>query len=381
MNLVLSMKQTFILIIALNAAFISSCSTQQTANPSEGIELTASEQLGKALFFDARLSSPVGQSCASCHSPQHGFSHPNQQSATSEGAQKGIFGNRNAPSIAYIKHNPEFHTVIEDGEALHIGGFFIDGREKTLENQAIKPLLNPVEMGLANEAELIQKIKDSGYEKKFNALYGSDALSNEKAIQNVSRAIADYQRSSELSPFNSKYDAYLKAKVQLSAEEKRGLELFNAEDKGNCAACHISEKDKNSGFPPLFTDYTYDNLGVPANKKNPFLNNPHKFNAAGKAYVDNGLGDILKGEEGKFKVPTLRNIALTAPYMHNGVFKTLEEVVDFYNTRDTDKKWGKAEVSINVNKDELGDLHLSKDEVNAIVAFLQTLNDGYSVSH
>ncbi|MDH5425936.1 MAG: c-type cytochrome [Gammaproteobacteria bacterium] len=342
--------------------------------------LNASEQLGKALFFDARLSSPAGQSCASCHSPEHGFSHPDSKLATAEGAAKGLFGNRNVPSITYIKFTPEFHKVTEDGESLHVGGFFLDGREKTLEDQATKPMLNPVEMGIASEQDLISKIKESGYEKMFNDIYGKDALKEtKKAVQYISQAIADYERSVELAPFSSKYDAYLAGKAQLSQQELQGLKLFEAEDKGNCAACHPSKLDKESGFPPLFTDFTYDNLGVPANKNNPFLNNPKKYNLHGHAYKDNGLGDILKdaNENGKFKVSTLRNIALTAPYMHNGVFSTLKEVVSFYNTRDSDKKWAAAEIKQNVNKDELGDLKLSDDEVEAIVAFLKTLTDDY----
>ncbi|MCK5336316.1 MAG: c-type cytochrome, partial [Gammaproteobacteria bacterium] len=131
----------------------------------------------------------------------------------------------------------------------------------------------------------------------------------------------------------------------------------------------------------LFTDFTYDNLGVPFNKQNPFLKNPKSFNAHGMNYRDKGLGYTTKdkSQNGKFKVPTLRNIALTAPYMHNGAFNTLEEVVDFYNTRDTDSKWDAAEIKENVNTEELGDLKLSSDEVDAIVAFLKTLTDNYQI--
>ena len=369
-----------LIITTFCSSLLLSCSSTNTPKVSASIELSAAEQLGKTLFFDSRLSSPEGQSCASCHSPQHGFSQPNQQLATAESATKKLFGNRNVPSIAYIKYTPEFHKVIEENEPLYIGGFFLDGREATLEKQAIKPILNPVEMGIANEQALIRKIKNLGYEKTFNEVYGKDSLSNTKtAIKNISQAIADYERSKELSPFNSKYDAYLAKKTPLTRQELRGLNLFNDEKKGNCAACHPSEKDKDTGFPPLFTDYTYDNLGVPFNTNNPFLTNPKIFNEQGSNYRDKGLGEAINDptQNGKFKVPTLRNIALTAPYMHNGVFKTLEEVVDFYNTRDTNSKWDTPEVTANVNKDELGDLKLTKSEVKDIVAFLKTLSDNY----
>lgn len=384
MKSIMTMTPVQLLIITLFSLTTLSCSSPDAVSVKKDSSLTASQQLGKDLFFDARLSSPAGQSCASCHSPKHGFSQPNQKLATAEGAVKGLFGNRNVPSIAYIGFTPKFHKETEDGESLYVGGFFLDGRESTLEDQATKPMLNPVEMGIANEQALVSRIKESGYEKTFDSIYGDSSLSNtDKAIQVISRAIADYQRSSELSPFDSKYDAYLAGKAQLTKQELNGLKLFEAEDKGNCAACHPSKLDKAAGFPPLFTDFTYDNIGISSNKNNPFLNNSAKYNPQGKAYKDNGLGDALKdsNEDGKFKVPTLRNIALTAPYMHNGVLGTLKEVVDFYNTRDTDSKWSKPEVKTNVNKDELGDLKLNDDEVDAIVAFLKILSDGYQASN
>lgn len=383
MKSIISVTPIRLITVALISLSAVACSSQEISSDKEASTLSSSQHLGKDIFFDARLSSPVGQSCASCHSPKHGFSQPNQKIATAEGATKGLFGNRNVPSIAYIAFTPKFHKVTEDGETLNVGGFFLDGRVATLEDQATKPMLNPIEMGVANEAALVQKIKDSGYEKSFDKIYGKGSLNETKtAIKHISSAIADYERSEELSPFNSKYDAYLKGDVKLSKQELRGLKLFEAEDKGNCAACHPSKLDEASKFPPLFTDFTYDNLGVPSNKNNPFLNNPSEHNPQGLAYKDKGMGDALNdsSEDGKFKVSTLRNIALTAPYMHNGVFKTLKEAVNFYNTRDTDSKWAAPEVSKNVNKDELGDLKLSDNEVDDIVAFLNTLSDGYKVT-
>ena len=177
----------------------------------------------------------------------------------------------------------------------------------------------------------------------------------------------------------------LSKSLQLSLLEQRGLELFEAEDKGNCAACPPSQPGPN-GEPPLFTDFTYDNLGVPKNEKLPFFAMPSEFNPQGKSYRDPGMADNLSifdsaEQQGKFKVSTLRNVANTGPYMHNGIFSTLEEAVEFYNTRDVDSKWGPPEIPKNVNKEELGDLLLTDDELKAIVAFLKTLSDGYQKEH
>jgi cytochrome c peroxidase len=202
------------------------------------------------------------------------------------------------------------------------------------------------------------------------------------------------QRTPQFAPFTSKYDAYLAGKAKLTKQEMRGLRLFEREDKGNCAACHPS-KPGPRGEPPLFTDFSYDNLGVPRNPDNPFYKLSAKFNPAGELFVDRGLGAALnkQSEDGKFKVPTLRNIALTGPYMHNGYFRPLEGVTAFYNDRDVrplcgsnrvseaealkQKCWPAPEAISNVNKDELGDLKLTRREVADIVAFMKTLTDGW----
>jgi cytochrome c peroxidase len=193
----------------------------------------------------------------------------------------------------------------------------------------------------------------------------------------VAEAIAAYEKSRELNPFNSKYDFYLVGKVMLNEQERRGLELFEDEEKGNCAACHPSQPGADR-TPPLFTDFTYDNLGVPKNPENPFYYLPEKLNPDGADFVDLGLGGVLEkpSEIGKFKVPSLRNVAKTGPYLHNGIFKNLRQVVVFYNTRDVGP-WPAPEVGVNVNRDELGDLGLSEQEIDDIVAFMHTLTDGY----
>ncbi|MFT4929499.1 MAG: cytochrome c peroxidase, partial [Phenylobacterium sp.] len=338
--------------------------------------------LGKLIFDDKDLSQPQGQSCSSCHQASAGYSDPKQ--VVSPGAIATLFGNRNAPSIAYAKFNPELYWDKE--EAHWVGGFFYDGRAKTLQQQADKPFTNPLEMGNPSNAALIAKVKQAPYAQTLSQLYGDTIWDNETtAINAITDAIVAYENGPEFAPFSAKYDQYLNGKVTLTELEKHGLELFEAEDKGNCAACHPSQPGENNA-PPLFTDFTYDNLGLSKNLELPFLKMSAKHNPAGKAYVDMGLAanpHINDGQQqqGKFKVPTLRNIAKSAPYMHNGIFTTLEEVVDFYNTRDVKDSWGKPDVNENVNTDELGDLKLSEDEVKALVAFMETLSDNFIPSN
>lgn len=360
------------------------CSNEFSSNENDTL-LTPKQLLGKQLFFDTRFSEPAGQACGSCHNPEAGFAlaqnsgSKNSIQAISAGAVTQRFGNRNTPTISYAAYIPKLH--FDTKEQHYVGGLFLDGRSNTLEEQASGPLTNPVEMAIPNKKVLFQKLKSLGYEDKFKKVYGENVYKNaDSALAQLVSAISAYERSHELSPFNSKYDAYLNGKVSLNEQEMRGLKLFEAEEKGNCAACHPSKLDKTNKDEqrPLFTDFTYDNIGVPANTENPFYTQPKEFNPEGEKYIDKGLGSIVKDKnhDGKFRVPTLRNIAKTAPYMHNGVFKTLKEVVDFYNTRDT-KEWPKPEVSSNVNEDELGDLKLTEQEVDDLVVFMKTLSDGY----
>lgn len=368
--------KTLFLIASLTSA--SSGCLQSPITDNSSTKLSAREALGKRLFFDASLSEPEGQSCSSCHNPQAAFSSPQlfPLAPVTEGAHRGLFGNRNAPTVKYAAYIPA--RSFDEKEETFVGGLFLDGRENSLEDQASGPVFNPVEMGVSTSEDFYKKLKIQQYQLPFESVFGENSFSSAKnALTSFTQAVAAYQRSSELNPFSSKYDAYLNGKAVLSEQEKRGLNIFEDEDKGNCAACHPNKPNKNKQ-PPLFTDFTYDNLGVPANPNNPFYEQNKKFNSAGKSYIDNGLGNIVKDKKqnGKFRVPTLRNIEKTAPYMHNGVFSTLDEVVDFYNTRDVND-WPKAEVELNVNKDELGDLKLTKKEEQDLVVFLKTLTDGY----
>lgn len=349
---------------------------EKPAEIADTAALSPKAMLGKLLFFDTSLSTPTGQSCASCHDPKAGFADPRQQIPVSEGAVRGRFVPRNTPTAAYAAFVPPRH--IDKG--ITIGGLFHDGRANDLKAQATGPLLGALEMNNPSKQAIAAALRRTSYAQRFIVLYGPRALKNDaRLFAYALDALVAYERSAEVNPFSSKYDLYLAGKVQLTASEARGLKIFEDENKGNCAACHSSRADKQ-GRPPLFTDFSYDNLGVPANPKNPYLSLGKKWNPAGRAYVDLGLGGVTgkKSDHGKFRVPTLRNIALTAPYMHNGVFTKLKDVIAFYNSRDTNKKrWGAPEVAANVNREELGDLKLNKQEAKDLTAFLRTLSDGY----
>ena len=334
--------------------------------------------LGKALFFDENLSEPAGQSCASCHHPDFAFTDPKQNMPVSAGAHPDRFVSRNSPTAMYSRFTPPLH--FDEDEGLWLGGLFLDGRADTLEDQAKLPFLGAVEMANPDAETVVSKVRNAAYAPLFKALYGRDIFdSSSAAFDNIAKAIAAFERTRRFSPFSSKYDAYLAGRANLSQQEQQGLEIFEAEDKGNCAACHPSQPGEN-GQPPLFTDFSYDNLGIAKNRNNPFLSQDLAFNPDGEDFVDIGLGATVQdaAENGKFRVPTLRNVAVTAPYTHNGLFSTLKEVVEFYNTRDSDDRWGQPEIPETMNHDELGDLQLSEAEVDALVAFLETLTDGYT---
>jgi cytochrome c peroxidase len=404
-------------------------------------ELTEKEALGKILFFDRNLSLKGNQSCSTCHLPAAGWSGDdsaiNAHGAAYEGSVAGRFGNRRPPTAAYATPSPVLHTVKEDGDTLFVGGNFWNGRatgEKLgnpAADQAQLPFLNPVEQALADSACVVLTACAS-YADKLNRVwpdtcnitFPEDARQTcsrdggklelnaqqralvERAFDRIALSIAAYEGSAEVNPYTSKFDYVLAGLVEFTPEEKRGLELFK--DKGRCADCHLLDKGPN-GEPPLLTDFTYDNLGVPRNPENPWYAMPAAFNPDGKKWLDQGLGEFLATRDdyrrfaeesnGKQKVPTLRNVdkrpdpAFVKAFMHNGYFKTLKGVVSFYNTRDVkpacknpltreadalaQKCWPEPQIKANVNKTELGDLGLTEAEEDAIVTFMQALSDGY----
>jgi cytochrome c peroxidase len=391
--------------------------------------LTPTEQLGRSIFFDSRLSINQNQSCASCHDPEWGWTGPdsaiNAHGAVYEGSIPGRFGDRKPPSAAYATLSPIFY---QDKKGLFVGGNFWDGRatgEKLgnpAADQAQGPFLNPAEQALPDSACVVYRVCNASYPVSFEAVWGQEAcdidwpadvetvcategatvaLSGEDraksdmAYDQIALSIAAYEASAEVNAFTSKYDQTFDGKVKLTKEEQKGYALFQG--KGKCKLCHLSGKDA------LFTDFTFDNLGIPQNPENPAGGSP--------TFIDPGLGGFLKSagyleavymaEWGKHKVPTLRNVDLrpdvaegeepnVKDFGHNGYFKSLEEIVHFYNTRDVLARcgeiadpepgvncWPAPEYAETVNDAELGDLGLTPDEEAAIVAFLRALSDGY----
>ncbi len=374
---------------------VAAAATAQTLSPLE--------TLGKALFFDPNLSTPPGQSCATCHAPSVGFTGPdsaiNAGPAVYPGAVHARAGNRKPPAAAYGGDSPVFYY--DDVEALWLGGMFWDGRATgwtlgdPLAEQALGPFLNNLEQNMPSAKQVIGRVAKSAYASLFEQVWGAGSLDSKKdgiaaTYEKIGRSIAAYERSAEVNPFTSKYDYYLKGQTTLTEQEAQGLALF--EGKAMCSACHVSQPGEG-GKPPLFTDFSYDNLGVPRNPVNPFYSAPKSVNRDGRAWADPGLGGFLKGagypeavylaEWGKHKVPTLRNVdkrpdpGFVKAFGHNGYFKSLAEITHFYNTRDVEP-WPAPEVSDNINTDELGNLGLTAEEEAAIVAFMQTLSDGYT---
>ena len=394
-------------------------------------DLAPEEQLGKSIFFDENLSINQNQSCAACHGPEVGWTGPlsdtNAAGAVYQGSIPGQFGDRKPPSAAYATVSPIFH---QEKGGLFVGGNFWDGRAtgerlgNPAADQALGPFLNPVEQALPDSACVVWRVClpviPSDYPTTFEDVWGTgacdigwpagiettcategtsvqlsteDRAKSDTAYENIGLTIAAFEDSPEVNAFTSQFDLKKGGGVKLSKQEQRGFALFKG--KGKCRRCHLS-----NGQQPLFTDFTFDNLGIPQNPENP----------AGVApdFVDPGLGgfllnagypeDVYLDEWGKQKVPTLRNVDLrpfpefVKTYAHNGFFKTLEGIVHFYNTRDVKPScpgqyteaealiascWPQPEVPINVNSDELGDLGLTTEEEAAIVAFLRTLSDGY----
>lgn len=366
-------------IVCITAITITSCGGGGGSSAEVPDLIALKVELGRQLFFDTDLSTPPGQSCATCHDPAAGFADPNHNLPVSQGVHTDRFGNRNSPTAAYASFIPEFNF---DGQR-YIGGQFLDGRAPTLVDQAKGPFLNPLEMANPDKLTVVDAVRNATYAALFEQVYGADSLNDtESAYNQIADAIAAFESTDEVSPFTSKFDYFLKGEVLLSDPERRGFILFDG--KGLCFTCHVS---------PLFTDHTYSNLGVPKNPDNPFYNLPPEFNPDGAGFIDLGLGAnpnvMLATENGKFRIPTLRNISLTAPYMHNGAFQTLEQVVQFYNTRDvlppcpTDiivpGCWPAPEVADNVDTLLMGNLGLTDQEMDDIVAFLQTLTDGFAL--
>ena len=359
---------------------------------------TTAAALGKLIFHDTSLSASGVMSCATCHSPAHAHAQPNSLSVQFGGATMDQPGTRAVPSLRYMQKTPPFSI---DSEGTPSGGFNHDGSAETLAIQVERPLLAANEMANGTRTRVVEKIRQASYASAFKKIYGEHSLEHvDTAFMHLSEALQEYQlQAEEFHPFNAKYDFYLAGKAELSPAEMRGLKLFNEEKRANCAACHPSEKGSD-GSSPLFTDFTYDALGVARNQA--IAAN------ADSARFDLGLcqsGRLGKAAEptscGKFKVPTLRNVATRQVFFHNGQIKNLRDAVTFYVSRDTHPEaWypivqGKVQKFNDLPKSHHKNVNvqespydrkpgqkpvLSDQEIDDLVAFLQTLTDGYDPS-
>lgn len=400
--------------LALAAALAGAAVAAAAAEPSAALtrpqayaRAAALEALGRTLFFDPSLSASGRMACASCHDPAHAFGPANALPVQLGGKDMRQAGLRAVPSLKYLQVVPQFtehfyesedegDDSIDNGPS---GGLTWDGRNDRGRDQARFPLLSPLEMANANEAEVVARARNAAYAGDIAKIFGADIFdSTDKAFAAIGHALEVYQQSwRDFYPYSSKYDAYLAGRAELTPQEARGLAVFNDPAKGNCGNCHRSAPG-NDGTPPQFSDYGLIAIGVPRNAAIPANADP--------AFFDLGLCGPLRTDLagraeycGLFRTPSLRNVALRKSFFHNGLVHSLREAIAFYVERDTmPGKWyphdaqGRvlkyddlpAQYRSNINEEppfggKLGDKPLlSAAEIDDMIAFLNTLTDGYA---
>jgi len=348
------------------------------------------ESLGEALFSDTNLSKNRTQSCATCHSPEAGFSDPRDNGygpavsrAVSLGDDGESIGDRNAPTAAYARFSPDFH---KNADGAYVGGLFWDGRARDLEAQAGGPPLNPLEMGMPSKQAVVDRlVENPEYVTAFKRHFGETVFDDaDAAYRAMTQSIAAFERTEVFAPFDSRYDRSLRGEVTLTKQEELGRTLFFSQQFTNCNMCHQLQTLPGSANE-TFTNYQFHNIGTPVNRE------VRKANGSSDRAADLGLlanTEVSEASEaGKFKVPTLRNVAVTGPYMHNGVFKDLRTAVVFYNRHnskdpawqinpETGEPWGATRFEGTISMEEL--THgpaLDDQRIDALVAFLKTLTD------
>jgi cytochrome c peroxidase len=394
--------------------------------------LSAMAQLGRKIFYDASLSSSGKLSCASCHSPDHAYGPPNDRPVMLGGPDLSRQGARAVPSLTYLERQPPFSIGPEQSDDDNIvpvaqmaalgqqssrakktargmvasaanivpqGGVFWDGRADTLQDQALLPLLDPREMDGGSLEIVAEKLRRAPYAERFVGLFGAGFLANSRfLVSEAMFAVARYQfEEPSFHPYTSKYDFWLEGKARLSESEWRGLQLFNDPDKANCGGCHLSGPTRD-GLPPLFTDHQYEALGAPRNVALADNRDPSHFDLGVCGPQRTDIADQAQ-YCGMFLTPTLRNTATRRAFFHNGVFSSLQQVLDFYNFRDTNpervypraadgrlQKYDDLPAKYHANVDvsdppfdrQPGKMPAmtAQDEAD-IIAFLNTLNDGY----
>ena len=365
--------------------FILYCLTSVARAADAGATDTALADLGRALFFDTNLSLTRTLSCASCHDPAHAFIDVRDNGvggAASLAADGRALGDRNAPSSAYAALVPQ---LTRDGQGRYVGGLFHDGHARDLTEQAGQPMLNGLEMQMPNAQAVVMRVRENPrYVADFARHFGTTLFDDtQAAFTAIGAALAAFESTPLFGAFDSRYDRYLRGELELSADEEQGRKLFFS-SLINCSSCHL--QDLTTSHPhDSFSNFRYFNIGLPANAA------LRARNGRGAAQIDRGLADnpAVKDirEAGKFRVPSLRNVALTAPYMHNGVFKELYTAIFFYNQHlvknaanainpETGQPWGPPEVAATVEHELLRQGQpLDEERIGLIIAFLRTLTD------
>ncbi len=342
-------------------------------------------RLGQALFFDTNLSVNRSQACATCHDPERAFSDGRENGvsgAVSLGDDGFSLGDRNTPSATYASLIPDFHKS-EEGE--FVGGFFLDGRAETMVKQAGLPFINPIEMGMPDAAAVVNRVSENPYYvSALKKHFGEAILTDpEQAFLAITQSIVAFERTDLFAPFDSKYDRFLRGEYQMTDEENLGRILFFS-DQVNCSSCHLLDTLSTSR-KETFTNYQYHNIGLPTNTR------VRLANGVDMSHRDLGLLENPAvndpAQAGKFRVPSLRNVAVTGPYMHNGIFQELSTAILFYGkftlgdrqsqtNPETGELWGEAEVTETVNLELLREGQpINADRAKSLAAFLTTLTD------
>ena len=353
------------------------------------LDVPALTALGRAIFFDAELSPSGEVACASCHDPKHAYGPPDADAIK--------LGFRAAPSLRYLNSLPAFteHHFDNDGDDSidmgPTGGHTWDGRAASAREQAREPMLAAHEMGGPAVPDVVARLRAAPYAAQMRALFGAAIFDQpDAAFDAALLALEVFQQSPvDFYPFSSRFDAVLRGQATLTPQEARGLVLFDDPAKGNCASCHLSQV-KADGALPLFTDFGHIAIGVPRNRAIKANADPRFFDLGLCGPLRSDLADHA-AYCGRFRTPTLRNVALRQSFFHNGAIHTLEDAVRFYAQRDTDPaRWygsaGKYDdlpvrYHANVNTEAPfggapgGRPALSEAEIADVVSFLKTLTD------
>jgi len=384
----------FLILLMITLGGLRAGGTNETLSPAA--------RVGKEIFFDKSLSASGKMSCATCHDPQHAYGPPNDLAVQLGGPTLTDAGTRAVPSLRYQEYTPPFADLLDNPDGISTpgpgGGLTQDGRAPTLADQAQIPLLAPNEMANKSRADVVARIKASAYAAQFQKAFGERVFrETNAAFQKALEALQAFQlEDSSFHPYSSKYDLYAGNKIggDLTPAERRGFAVYNDPKKGNCFACHYNGAGLN-GSVRLFTDYTYAAIGVPRNKEIPANKNSRHFDLGICGRPDHPL-PASRQYCGMFKTPSLRNVATRKVFFHNGQFKSLRDVIRFYNTRDTNpelwypvvkgiaQKFDDMPAKYRANVDTQAPLDgkapgskpaMSDQEVEDLETFLRTLTD------